>query len=741
MKGKQDQTESDTSADLRKRTKRAVRDQSTELDELSGEDVRRLVHELRAHQAELEMQNAELRRTQQELEASRDRYIELYNFAPVGYLTIGKQGAILEVNLAGASLLGMHRNDLIGQSLSRFIAPDDQDVFYQHRKRVIETGITQNCEIGMVRRDSISFCAYLESAAVQNSVLSDVEKDPGQYRVTISDVTERVQAEEERRKALAESLQVEQALRESEKMYRTLMRVSPDAVTVNNPEGYFIGASQRAVELFGFENEQELLGTRVPQVIAPQDRARAIVDVQAIVEQGSAENLEYVLLRKDGTRFISEVSGALVKDEHGKPKAVIAIMRDVTERKRAEAALRRRNRDLELLNRAGRVFNSTLDLDQMLDAAMEELCSLLGVAACSVWLKARDSELVCRQAAGSHNKIVRGWRLTMEVGIAGWVARHGQALNVPDTRLDERHYKEIDRLTKMELRSILSIPLRVQEKEIGVLQVGDTAVGRFDAADLALVESLAATAAIAIENGRLYEQARQNAETKAMLLHEVNHRVKNNLTSIIGLLHAEQRHAETQDQATYHSVLQELSNRIQGLGHVHNMLSDVEWAPLSLDELTGQIIRMALQVLPRHKQVWIDVTPSPVRVSPRQANDLALIINELTTNTVKYALAERDTGDITVRITLTDDEESENEDDIVLLEFRDDGPGYPQQVLALETYNVGLHLVKMLTQYNLRGELTLRNDDGAVTAIRFKRRRPLERRRPGSDGQGSRRQV
>ncbi len=120
-------------------------------------------------QVELEMQNDELRRAQEELEAARDGYAELYNFAPVGYFTVDEQGTILEANLAGAALLGVHRDDLIGQSLFRFIARDDQDVFYLHRKRVLETGITQSCEIGMVRRDGIPFCAYLESAAVQES--------------------------------------------------------------------------------------------------------------------------------------------------------------------------------------------------------------------------------------------------------------------------------------------------------------------------------------------------------------------------------------------------------------------------------------------------------------------------------------------------------------------------------------------------------------------------------------------
>jgi two-component sensor histidine kinase len=98
-------------------------------------------------------------------------------------------------------------------------------------------------------------------------------------------------------------------------------------------------------------------------------------------------------------------------------------------------------------------------------------------------------------------------------------------------------------------------------------------------------------------------------------------------------------------------------------------------------------------------------------VTPKQAHDLALVINELTTNTVKYALQERDSGQITVSIVL--------EGDTVLFEFRDDGPGYSEEVLQLEPHTVGFDLLQTFVRDSLHGELTFRNDHGAVTIIRF----------------------
>ena len=90
---------------------------------LSPDEVRQALHELRVHQIELEMQNEELRRTQEELEASRERYFDLYDLAPVGYFTLSEQGLILEANLKAAKLLGVERSALVKAALIPFYSP------------------------------------------------------------------------------------------------------------------------------------------------------------------------------------------------------------------------------------------------------------------------------------------------------------------------------------------------------------------------------------------------------------------------------------------------------------------------------------------------------------------------------------------------------------------------------------------------------------------------------------------
>jgi PAS domain S-box-containing protein len=203
----------------------------------------------------------------------------------------------------------------------------------------------------------------------------------------------------------------------------------------------------------------------------------------------------------------------------------IVVLRTHAEWRQAKEALRRRNRELELLNRASRVFISSFDLDQVLAVVLEDVRDLLGVAACSAWLiDPATGELVCRQATGPRSEIVPGWRLAPGQGIVGWVARSGEALIVSDTQTEERYFDGIARQIGLEIRSLLTVPLEAKEDVIGVLQVVHTTAGRFSIADQVLLESLAGPAAIAIENARLYELAQQEISERVRVEKEVNRR-------------------------------------------------------------------------------------------------------------------------------------------------------------------------------------------------------------------------
>ena len=152
---------------------------------LSLDEANQLLHELQVHQIELEIQNEELRRTQLELNDTKERYYDLYDLAPIGYCTLSEQGQVLEANLTSATLLGVTRNTLVRQPFSHFILPEDKDIYYLHRKALLATGEQQDWDMRMLRGDGSSFWAQLQATLVQEGDAAPV------FRVVLNDATTR----------------------------------------------------------------------------------------------------------------------------------------------------------------------------------------------------------------------------------------------------------------------------------------------------------------------------------------------------------------------------------------------------------------------------------------------------------------------------------------------------------------------------------------------------------------------
>lgn len=186
--------EAGTTQALRKRAEALARERVGQMPEdlqaLSPEAAQRALHDLRVHQIELEIQNEELRRTQEELEVSRARYFDLYDLAPVGYFTLSEQGLILEANLTAARLLGVERGALVKQPLSRFVLREDQDIYYLHRRALLETGAPQAWELRMLKNDAAQFWVRVEATTVLGPDGASV------CRAVVSDIAETKRAEQ-----------------------------------------------------------------------------------------------------------------------------------------------------------------------------------------------------------------------------------------------------------------------------------------------------------------------------------------------------------------------------------------------------------------------------------------------------------------------------------------------------------------------------------------------------------------
>jgi PAS domain S-box-containing protein len=160
---------------------------------MSEPDVRKLVHDLQVHEVELEMQNDELRRTQHALEEARDRFADLYDFAPLALLTLSQGGEVLEANLAAASLLGLDRKDLIRQRITRFIPAEAQDAFQLYCHRVLHSQTRQMGELALRNAAGGSLTVRLAGIVAEDPIARQ-----SNYRLSLSDITERKEAERRR---------------------------------------------------------------------------------------------------------------------------------------------------------------------------------------------------------------------------------------------------------------------------------------------------------------------------------------------------------------------------------------------------------------------------------------------------------------------------------------------------------------------------------------------------------------
>ena len=174
---------------LRDRAEALLRERPTDRPTLPTRDVQALIHELSVYQMELEIQNEELRRSQEELAHTRDRFADLYEFAPVGYLTLDRDGKVLEANLTAAALLEIDRKELIGTKISRFVERGNQDEYFLYRQDALDSDAKQTCEIRMHKTGGSPLTIRLEGTAYG-------AWEERRLRLALIDITDKQRAEE-----------------------------------------------------------------------------------------------------------------------------------------------------------------------------------------------------------------------------------------------------------------------------------------------------------------------------------------------------------------------------------------------------------------------------------------------------------------------------------------------------------------------------------------------------------------
>jgi PAS domain S-box-containing protein len=379
---------------LRKKAEEIFYQRPQDVRKIPVEDIKELIHDLDVHQIELEMQNDELRKAQAEIELSRAKYVDLYDFAPVGYCTLSAKGLIVEVNLTAATLLGVVRGRLIKHPLVGFVFKEDQGIYYRHLKRLFESGAPQICELRMVKKNGTSFWVHLATAPAQD------ENGAPVCRVVMSDITQRKQAEE--------------ALRR----FELLSDHGRDIILfIRRDDGRILEANAAAINAYGY-NRDELLALSIQDLRPPH--TQALTSDQMVEADVRGILFETVHRRKNGSTFPVEVSsrGATT----GATRTLISVIRDITARRQAEDKLRQKTHELGERVKELNCLYALSKLIEKSDISLPEICQGLVDMIPSGW---QYPEITCarlvleNQSFTTANFMETAWKQSSPILVEG----------------------------------------------------------------------------------------------------------------------------------------------------------------------------------------------------------------------------------------------------------------------------------------------------------------------------------
>lgn len=408
-------------------------------------------------------------------------------------------------------------------------------------------------------------------------------------------------------------------------------------------------------------------------------------------EPNAFSNHDLWLLSAIGTQSSIAIRNARLYESSQRRAAEMAHLKDV--------ALRQAD-EMKFLNDVGRTLSSTLNLERVLTSIMEQVDEMLAVEAGSLLLSdPNDGDLVFQIALGDKAKEVKPFRVPKGQGIAGQVAQSGKPLVIADVKSDDRHFKQVDQKTHFHTRNILCVPLILRDQVVGVLQVLNKKSGDFTQRDVDLLSSIAAYAAIAIENARLYESLEAEHTRSIQAEQDARKRLANDLhdgpTQLVAAIMMNldfATKAMEKDPSLLPATLEEMANLASRASHQMRTLL-FELRPLVLET---QGLGAALQVFLDRRQkdaspgtelsLKID-THDPSGDISRQDGKIETtifaVVQETVNNAIKHAQAKN------IVVTLKETNKG------IYTTIADDG--------------VGFDVDKVLKNYETRGSLGMLN--------------------------------
>ena len=613
-----------------------------------------------------------------ELRASEERYRILSETSPDMIFVIDRQDTVQYVNNLGARQFGKTPEQVIGKTRTELFPPGIAENQAPGLQQVLKSAQPLTSE---------SSIAFPGGQLWLDTQLVPLRNDAGEVNAVMGvsrDITDRKHAEE--------------AVRRSEEQYRELIEQAADGIFISDGSGKYVAVNSRGCAMLGYSLE-ELLGKNLNDLVPAEEKRQNAIRLDDL-RAGKLIISERRLICKDGSLLPVEISGKMLADGRFQ-----GIVRDITERKRSENALLQYSRRLAVINRLDQVISSSLDIGKVYDAFVVEMKELVEFDRTSI---------VMLDQACENWQIIRQWtrgkpafKPTVWYPIKGtafgWVVQHQKAY-LEETLGEKTEWSEHEGLHKEGLQSRVLLPLILQGEVTGMLTLASRHPKAYQQSDLELLQTLADQMAIAVQNAKLYGEARLTAgelEERVMartsqlekankdlesFSYSVSHDLRAPLRAINGFAQIlVRRHKENLDGEGQHYLenVVEASTRMGVL--IDDLLqysrvgrASVHRQTVSLDDLFAHILG---DLYPRIAETQAVVELPAAGVMPRIISD-STILGQIFTNIINNALTyHRSEVPPVIRVTY------QAEADQHLFGVADNGIGIPAEYLE-KIFNV-----------------------------------------------------